>query len=83
VSRDGVCARSSTECANGSVAGDGAGALNSTGRNAEEGGVGHSGLCVPKKRGSDNQHACRLHVIRDVRKSVFTLKIRVFRGEGS
>ncbi|HEX7909133.1 hypothetical protein [Paraburkholderia sediminicola] len=47
VSRDGVCARRSTKCANGGVAMDGAKARNSTGKDTEDGGVGLGGLCVP------------------------------------
>jgi hypothetical protein len=42
--------------------------------------MGLGGLRMTQKCGSGNQHASRLHVIRDVRKSVFTLRIRVFTG---
>jgi hypothetical protein len=59
---------------------DGAKAWNSTGKSTEVGGVGPGGLRAAQKCGNCNQHACRLHVIRDDRKSVFTLRIRVFTG---
>ena len=80
VSRDGTCANSSTKCANKGVAINGTDARYSTDKSAEAGGMGLGGLRTVQKRGSDDQHACRLHVIRDVRKSVFTLRIRVFTG---
>ncbi|WP_201643695.1 hypothetical protein [Paraburkholderia metrosideri] len=80
VSRDGKCANSSTKCANKGVAINGTDARYSTDKSAEAGGMGLGGLRTVQKRGSDDQHACRLHVIRDVRKSVFTLRIRVFTG---
>ncbi|WP_162831470.1 hypothetical protein [Paraburkholderia caffeinilytica] len=47
VSRDGVCARRSTKCANGGVAMDGAKARNSTGKNTEDGGDSLGGLFAP------------------------------------
>jgi hypothetical protein len=80
VSRDGMCFKRSTKYANGGVATDGTKAGNLTGKGAEGGGFGRSGLCVPQKRVRGDQHACRLHVIHDVRKSVFTLRIGVFTG---
>lgn len=80
VPRDGMCTERSTKCANGGVAMDGAKAWESTGKGTEDGGIGHGGLCASPKCGSGDQHACRLHAIRDVRKSVFTLRIRVFTG---
>ncbi|CAE6691158.1 hypothetical protein R69749_01794 [Paraburkholderia domus] len=80
MSRDGGYARKSTKCANGGVAMDGAKAWNSREKGTEDGGAGHSGLCAPQKCGRSNQHVCRLHAIHDVRKSVFTLRIRVFTG---
>jgi hypothetical protein len=70
----------STKCANGEVAMDGAKAWNSTGKCTEYSGVGLGGLYAAQKCGSGNQHAGRLHAIRDVIKSVFTLQIRVFTG---
>ncbi|MGF6570213.1 MULTISPECIES: hypothetical protein [Paraburkholderia] len=80
VSRDGKCAISSTKCANNGVAINGTNARNSTEKSAEADGSGLDGRCTVQKRGSDDQHACRLHAIRDARKSVFTLRIRVFTG---
>ncbi|MFM0105109.1 hypothetical protein PQR01_16865 [Paraburkholderia rhynchosiae] len=78
VSRDGRCANSSTKCANDDVAMDDAKAWNSTGKSAVVGGMGHSGLCATRKYGGGDQHANRLHLVDDIRKSVFTLRIRVF-----
>jgi hypothetical protein len=78
MSRDGMCADSSTKCANDGVATDDAKAWNSVGKSAVVGGAGRGGLCATRKYGSGDQHACRLHVIDDIRKSVFTLQIRVF-----
>jgi hypothetical protein len=78
VSREGTCADSSTKCANDGVAMDDAKAWNSTGKSVVVGGVGRGGPCATRKYGSGDQHACRLHVIDDIRKSVFTLRIRVF-----
>jgi hypothetical protein len=78
VSRDGMCANSSTKCASNGVATDDAKAWNSTGKSAVVGGMGRGGLRATRKDGSGDQHASRLHVIDDIRKSVFTLRIRVF-----
>jgi hypothetical protein len=83
VSRDGTCADSSTKCANDGVAMDDAKAWNSTGKSVVVGGVGRGGPCATRKYGSGDQHACRLHVIDDIRKSVFTLQIRVFTGSNA
>jgi hypothetical protein len=83
MSRDGMCADSSTKCANDGVATDDAKAWNSVGKSAVVGGAGRGGLCATRKYGSGDQHACRLHVIDDIRKSVFTLQIRVFTGSNA
>jgi hypothetical protein len=77
VSRDGTRADSSTKCANGGVARDDAKTWNSAGNSAVHCRVGRGGLSATRKYGSGDQHACRLHVIYDIRKSVFTLRIRV------
>jgi hypothetical protein len=77
VSRDGACADSSTKRANGGVARDDVKAWNSAGKSAVDGRIGRGGLSATPKYGSGDQHACRLHVIHDIRKSVFTLRIRV------
>jgi hypothetical protein len=77
VSRDGTCANSSTKCANGGVARDDAKAWNSAGKSVVHGRVGRGGLSATRKDGNGDQHACRLHVIHDIRKSVFTLRMRV------
>jgi hypothetical protein len=77
VSRDGTRADSSTKCANGDVAREDAKAWNSAGKSAVHGRVGRGGRSATQKYGSGDQHACRLHVIYDIRKSVFTLRIRV------
>jgi hypothetical protein len=80
VSRDGKCPDRSTKCANKSVAMNGTNARISTEKSAEANGLGLDGRCTVQKSGNNDQHACRLHVIRDARKSVFTLRIRVFTG---
>jgi hypothetical protein len=82
VSRDGMCANSSTKCANGGVSMDGTTARDSSGKSAEVGGAGLGGLCTAQKRGSGDQHACRLHVNHDARKSGFYPAKRGFPEEG-
>ncbi|MEX3763740.1 hypothetical protein [Paraburkholderia phenoliruptrix] len=82
VSRNEMCASSSTKHANGALAADGAGARDSV-KNcaatncAVDGAFWLDGRCGAKAGGNSDQHACRLHVNRDARKSVFTLRIRV------
>ncbi|QQC62831.1 hypothetical protein [Paraburkholderia ginsengisoli] len=71
VSRVGKCAKSSTKCANGGVSMDGAKARNSSGESTEIGGAGLDGQRTAQECGSGDQHACRLHVIHDARKSGF------------
>lgn len=80
VSRDGGCAIWSTKCANGGSVADGAKALKTSKESTKCGGRGLGGHCVPEKCGCSGQHASRLHANRDVRKSVFTLRLRVFTG---
>src|SRR4051812_30760692 len=77
VSHDEMCASSSTKCANGGIAKNGAGARNLRENRAADSGAGLDGPCGAIAGRNSDQHACRLHVIRVVRKSVFTLRMRV------
>ncbi len=77
-SRVGRCVSQSSKCANDNVARNGANARDSIGKGTEAGVIGLGGQYAARWCGNGVKHVCRLHVIHDVRKSVFTLRIGVF-----
>ncbi|MFM0329151.1 MULTISPECIES: hypothetical protein [Paraburkholderia] len=66
VSRGQMCANSSTKHANGGIAIDCAGARDSMENCAADSRAGLDGRCSAQTGGNSDQHASRLHVIRDV-----------------